>query len=147
MHRILHCWGGWPFLPCFLGCSTPPSGKTAAASLAIIDEPWCRDELIAILQESDDQEATAECRSALLLTPDPEVHRVVEEWETRNPHEAELGQWISMREHSLRSCGAFVQYEMEKLHDRVLPMRGQPPPELSAETSRWWWPFGLGNGS
>ena len=127
-----------------LRSTIPYNRTTAAAALAIIDEPWSRKELIAVLEESDDQEATADCRAALMHTHDPEAHRIVTDWETRNPHEPEAGPFISMQEMCLQTCEGYVQYEMTNLHERVLPMRGQPPPEPSPEPSRWWWPFRRG---
>ena len=119
----------------------PYNRTTAAATLAILDEPWSRAELMAILRESEDQVATADCRAALMLTHNAEAHQLVKNWEARNPHEPEAGPFISMAEMSLQSCDVYLQYEMEKLHDRVLPLRGQPPPEPSEEQPQWWWPF------
>lgn len=119
----------------------PYNRTTAAAALAIIDEPWSRRELFAVLQESDDQSATADCRAALMLTHNADAHHRVSDWERRNPHEPESGPLISMQEMMLQSRNNTVQYEMEKLHDRVLPMRGQPPPEPRKNSFHWLWPF------
>jgi hypothetical protein len=116
----------------------PYNRITAAAALGILDVPWSRNELIAVLRESDDQEATAECRAALMASRSPEAHRIVEEWEYRNPHEPETGPFITFREISLRDRHNILQYEMAKLHDRVLPHRGQTPPNPSRAR---WWPF------
>ena len=45
--------------------SRVPCDRTAAAAaLAILNEPWCHAELTSVLQESDEQQATSECRSA-----------------------------------------------------------------------------------
>ncbi len=114
-----------------LRSAIPYNRTTAAAALAIIDEPWSRAELFAVLRESDDQSATAECRVALMLTHHPEAHQCVANWEGRNPHEPESGPFISMQEMMLRSRGNYLQYEMEKLHDRVLPMAGNRHPHLA----------------
>src|SRR5262249_8231268 len=40
----------------------PANRKTAAAVLALIDQDWSREELLAVLRESDDQLPTMECR-------------------------------------------------------------------------------------
>jgi hypothetical protein len=124
--------------------SAVPANRTAvAAVLALIDRPWSRRELLAALEASDEQEATADCRAALLECRDEEAHRAVREWERRNPHEPETPQFLEVEG---RTVGPFVsmgetmaqvsyrsqwlRYEMEQLHDRVLPLRGrEPPPE------------------
>ena len=108
--------------------STIPCNRvSAAASLAVLDQPWCRAELLAVLEESDDPAKTAECRSALLETHSRECHERVMAWEELNPHEAEPGKWITMEEAMLRSRGEFIRYEMQELHDRLMPLRGVLP--------------------
>lgn len=112
-----------------LRSDVPANRSTAAAVLALIDQPWSRAELLAVLSESDGQEATCECRAALAESRDPAARRAVEEWETRNPREAERGPWISMREVSLRHRPQWLLYEMDKLRERVagLILSGQSP--------------------
>ena len=112
-----------------------PANRTmAAAILALIDRPWSRRELTTVLSESDDQEATSECRAALLECHDQAAHRTVEAWEHANPHESEPGPWISMGEVSLRNRPAWLRFEMEELHDRVLTVRNREPGGIA---SRW----------
>jgi hypothetical protein len=113
---------------CALRSHVPANRMTAAAVLALIDKPWSRGELLAVLRESDDQEATCECRAALLESCEPEVRRAVEDWEVRNPREPEIGPWITRREMSLRHRPQWLIYEMDKLHERV--RRLSLPPEL-----------------
>jgi hypothetical protein len=72
-------------------------------------------------------------------TRDPETHRAVQEWERRNPHEREPGPWITADEMMLRNRPAFVRYEMEKLHDRVMKVRDTKLTNPSAP--RPWWKF------
>jgi len=105
----------------------PCNRITAAAALAIIDQPWSRDELEAVLIESNDHIETAECRSALVAVHSEEAHRLVEAWEEKNPCKTEEGQYVSMDEMSLRMSDETIQWEMEKLHDRVLPLRSITP--------------------
>ena len=119
-----------------LRSTIPYDRTTAAAALAIIDEPWSQEELAAVLRESNDQLATAECRAALVTSLSTDMHRLVEEWENRNPREPEAGPWISMEEMSLRHCDGFLQWEMQKLHDRVLGLRGPAP---SKPPAKWSW--------
>jgi hypothetical protein len=114
----------------------PCERTTAAAALAILDEVWSREELAAVLRESDEQLATAECRAALVTSQSTDMHRLVMEWEDRNPREPESGPWISMEEMLLKHCDGHLQYEMEKLHDRVLRLRGQVRAKPS---SKWEW--------
>jgi hypothetical protein len=121
-----------------LRSGVPASRCAVAAILALIDRPWSRRELIAVLEESDDQEQTADCRAALLECRDEAAHRVVRAWQERNPHEPEagtfleiegrqFGPFISMAEVSLRNRGEWLRYEMEKLHDRVMAVRDRVP--------------------
>jgi hypothetical protein len=109
--------------------SKVPNDRTvAAACLAILDQPWCHAELIAVLEESDDQYATSDCRAALLSSRNTDLHAVVQVWEERNPHEAEIGPFITMGEMALRTCDSLLQYQMQQLHDQVFPLRGVNPP-------------------
>jgi hypothetical protein len=128
-----------------LRSSVPVDRTTAAAALAIVDQPWSRQELVALLNESTDQEATAECRSALMALPHPELHALVAEWERVNPREPETGPFISMTEMALRTRDSWMQYEMEKLHDRVIQLRLKSVPvsaDVPASSKPWkWWPF------
>jgi hypothetical protein len=118
----------------------PANRATVAATLALIDQPWSRRELLSALEASDDQELTADCRAALLECRDPQAHRAVREWEERNPHEPEAGTFlevegrvvgpvVSMGEIMLRDRPAWIRYEMEQLHDRVMRLRDRVPPE------------------
>lgn len=113
----------------------PCNRITAAAALAIVDQPWSRAELAGALDASNDHERTSECRSALMTTHSQEAHEKVRDWEARHPREAEEGPFISMTEMSLRMSDETINYEMEKLHDRVLPLRGTVVP---VPPKRWW---------
>ncbi len=106
-----------------LRSDVPIDRITAAATLALVNQPWSRQELVAVLTESTDQEATAECRSALMALPHPELHALVAEWEGINPREQETGPFISMTELALRTRDSRIQSEMDKLHDRVMKLR------------------------
>jgi hypothetical protein len=122
-----------------LRSSVPIDRTTAAAALAILDRPWANVELIAVLNESDDQEKISECRAALYSMADTRLHEVVKDWEERHPHEPETGRFISMTERSLRMRGSFLQSTVEKLHDQVLPLRDR---DVSPrQRSRRWWQF------
>jgi len=120
-----------------LRSSIPYSRIVGSAVLAIIDQPWSRRELAKVLEESDDQERTAECRAALLETHSADSHELVRRWEERNPHEPEVGEWITMGELSLRGMSHRIQFEMEQWHDRVLPLRSVEPKE--PQRRRWPW--------
>jgi hypothetical protein len=107
----------------------PCNRATAAAALAVIDNPWSRMELAAVLATSTDHVMTTECRSALLTTHTIESHEIVAEWEQRNPRQSEDGPYITMDEMSLRSSDSWIQWEMGELHDRVFPLRSVAPDE------------------
>jgi hypothetical protein len=118
----------------------PMDRSEVAAILALVGKPWSVQELLGALKASDDQEKTADARAALLETGDPQAERAVLEWEEMNPHERETGSYLevggrrlgpfySMGEHALKNRGAYIRYEMDKLHDRVVPLRNVVPPE------------------
>ena len=99
------------------------SRNIAAAALAVLDEPWSRDELIAALRESTDAHQTAECQAALRHCRFNDARDAVIAWE---------------RQHSLRpgpkDVGSFgdsiatdssLEYEMCALHDRIICLRGR----------------------
>lgn len=122
-------------LPLFrraLRSDIPVNRTMASAVLALIDRPWSRGELLAVLRETDDQEATADCRAALLECRDEGARGAVLAWEEANPHEPEPGPWITMGEVMLRNRSQWVRWEMEKLHDRVMKVRDREPGEVAA---------------
>jgi hypothetical protein len=127
-----------PLLRRALRSDVPNNRITAAAVLALIDRPWSRRELLAVLEESDDQQLTSEARAALLETRDPAAPQAVRAWEQRFPHEPETGPFITMREMMLRGQPERIRYEMEKLHDRVMRIRERIPPEAPTAPKRWW---------
>ena len=112
-----------------LRSTVPHSRIIAAAALAIIDRPWSMKELEDVLHESHDQTPTAECRAALITSHDVQALEVVRMWEERNPHEPETGPYFTFDELSLRHRDEFLQYEMARYHDRVLPLRDRIPDE------------------
>lgn len=128
----------------------PIDRTTVSAILALICKPWSMSELLGALEACDDQEKTADARAALLETGDPEAERAVLAWEEKNPHENEapsyleidgrkLGPFYSMGEHALRNRAAYIRYEMQELHDRVMKLRAVVPPEPPGPKP--WWKF------
>lgn len=97
----------------------PANRITAAAALAIIDQPWSRAELVSALNESDDGEQTCECRSALMATHSSECHQIVADWEAKHPLPTEPGPFVSLREMAVRQGDETMNFEMAELHDRV----------------------------
>jgi hypothetical protein len=137
-----------PLIRKALLAEVPCNRTTVAAVLALIAKPWSMRELLGALEASDDQEKTADARAALLETGDPDAERAVLAWEETNPHENETGDYLeidgrkvgpfySMAEHMLKSRGAFVRYEMDKLHDRVMKVRDVVPTE-PPDRKPWW---------
>lgn len=108
-----------------LRSSIPVNRCTAAAALAIIDQPWSRQELLSVLDESEDQIATAEVRSALDELSNQECRNKLEAWEERNPREPEMGDFVSMDEVMLRNRSEWIRLQMQALHDLVYPLRAQ----------------------
>ncbi|RLS57113.1 MAG: hypothetical protein DWH91_05080 [Planctomycetota bacterium] len=125
-----------------LRSDVPMDRITAAAALAILDQPWSHNLLLALLQETRDHEATAESRAALMAMRHIELHHAVTNWEQNNPHQSETGPYITMTEMSLRNRDSRIQHEMEQLHDRVIRLRSVIPPDSPKPPSaRRWWPF------
>jgi hypothetical protein len=97
---------------------------TASAIFVILNQAWCHAELQDVLNESDDEAATQECRSALNALPHAELHEFVLEWEARNLSEPDSGSARTI-EHK-RVADRDLQNRIEELHDRVLPLRNRP---------------------
>ena len=115
----------------------PHNRLISSSVLALIDKAWAHNELLDLLNSSDDQNLTAECRAAIRELPHPELQKIVEEWEINNPHEPETGDWITMQEVFLRGAQERIKWEMVAWHDRILPLREIVPPEPSQK----WWKF------
>jgi hypothetical protein len=119
----------------------PINRSQVAAILALIAKPWSRRELLGALEASDDQDKTAYARAALLESGDEMAQKAVLAWEERNPHENEVGSYLEIRgrrlgpfytfgEISLKNRAAWIRYEMDQLHDRVMKVKDVVPPEL-----------------
>ncbi|MEQ9379895.1 MAG: hypothetical protein RJP95_03475, partial [Pirellulales bacterium] len=99
----------------------------AAAALAIIDQPWSRAELTAVLQESGDWVFTAECRAALSTVHSQECQQIVLDWEhshRRRPGDPPLNRVDELK---IETSVNRINFEMGRLHDRVLRLRNTTP--------------------
>jgi hypothetical protein len=97
------------------------SRLAAAAVLTLFDTDWSRRELLSILNESDDLDATIECRTALYECRDAAARKAVDEWEQRHP-ELEDPPVTSARfwyERFENGCSAALAREMSRFFDRV----------------------------
>ena len=109
--------------------STIPHNRIQmAAALAIIDLPWCHAELHSVLDETTDQEATTECRSALLESRSSDVHQWVHAWEQRNPYSSPNAKYLTVGEWAKQRNDSLIQYEIQVLHDRIYPLRDRFSP-------------------
>jgi hypothetical protein len=106
-----------------LRSTAPCDRRTAAAALAIIDKPWSRKELTNVLDESNDRDLTAECRSALTHTHSVEAHQKVADWDISNPAVGEAVDHDGDRQQRLRETDDSISFEMQQLHDTVMPLR------------------------
>jgi hypothetical protein len=92
---------------------------TGAAVLALVDRPWSHRELLAVLDESDDADATAECRAALRESRVPEVRRTAGNWEARYPVQQD-DPWPSARGlDRLGGSDLELARRMDRLRDRI----------------------------
>lgn len=104
--------------------STIPHNRIQIASaLAIIDLPWCHKELKSVLDETTDQEATTECRSALLESRSSDVHQWVFAWEQKNPYSPPNDKYLTVGEWAKQRNDSLIQYEIQVLHDRIYLIR------------------------
>jgi hypothetical protein len=111
-------------LPLFreaLRSSVPDTRCTAAAVLALLDEPWSRAELRAVLDESHEPKLTRECRAALASSVDPRARLAAREWEARHPRDNDP--WASFL-----PAPAWLVHRMDALRERVLALAGREPP-------------------
>src|SRR4051812_18414496 len=59
--------------------------RLATAVLALLDTRWSRRQLLEVLTELDDRDATLECRLALRESLNSDARRAVDEWELQHP--------------------------------------------------------------
>lgn len=121
-----------------LRSSVPKERQEAAAALAVLDMPWCHAELHNVLRQSTDQVLTCECRAALAACRDPRAQHLAEKWEEQNPHKPKGGPYITFEEMLLRDRHLWLQGEIERIHDRVLPLRDRLP-FFKPMASEWSW--------
>ncbi len=119
-----------------------PCDRTdVAAILAVFNTPWSRHELYQALDQSDEQERTADVRAAIMESGDEIARQLVLDWEERNPHENGVGSYVEVGgqmlgpfftfgEHALRDRMSRIRWEMNKFHDRIQKLRGIIPPDL-----------------
>jgi hypothetical protein len=95
-----------------------------AAALAVVDRPWSRRELFAVLEDSDDHELTRSARAALLKNLEPEVRRGAEAWAKTHPS-------VGAGEADPGVDDAWVQDCMDDLRDRALAWRDRYPESVT----------------
>jgi hypothetical protein len=64
---------------------------TAASVLALLDRPWCWEDLAAVLRESDDWMQTAAVRIILRNSKIPMMEKLVSDWETAHECNPNVG--------------------------------------------------------
>ncbi len=132
-----------PLIRRALRSNVPIDRIIAAATLALIDRPWCHAELATVLRRSDNQLATLECRDALLASHSPKAQQVATDWEAKHPRPPQVGPWITFEESSFHGRTERMQYYMAELHDRVMAIRqhlddaGPRLPSISQLLVRW----------
>jgi hypothetical protein len=101
---------------------------TVAAALALIDRPWSRGELAAVLGESDDPDATIESRAALRESRDPATRAVVKNWEDQHSEHGEPP-WLSDRcvYAVFGGIESSLLKQMDRMRDRILGVRDRIP--------------------
>ncbi len=129
-------WEGWLVL-CLIRRSLrsviPNNRIEMAAALAIIDLPWCHNELARVLNETSDQVQTTECRTALLESRIVDVHAIVHNWEAENPYEEPDDESLAIGYLAQQRRDAIVRFEIQTLHDRAIVLRGRFRPGAADE--------------
>jgi hypothetical protein len=93
---------------------------TAVAVLNLIDEWWSRNRLIEVLEQSDDWEATAECRAALRGSRDPEGWLTAEQWESRHAEARDVVRRAAPTGNGpIGEVGAALAAEMGRIRHRI----------------------------
>jgi hypothetical protein len=111
-----------PLIRRSLRSTTSTDRVTAAAVLALVDRPWSHSELCAVLDESDSQDKTIECRAALRESSDAAGREIADAWEWRNTASDEHP------ELSNRSIEGGLLDRMRCLRDLVLCVRDHISP-------------------
>jgi hypothetical protein len=107
-----------------LGSTSARDRLTAVAVLHLIDAWWSRNRLIEVLENSDDREATAECRAALRSSRDPGGRLAAEEWETGHAGAGETARGTAREgDGAIGEVGAALAAEMERIRPRIVKNR------------------------
>ena len=93
---------------------------SAAAVLGLVDAWWSRGRLIEVLEQSDDWEATAECRAALRGSRDPGGRLAAEEWESSHAGATDVvGGAAREGDGAIGEVGAALAAEMGRIRHRI----------------------------
>jgi hypothetical protein len=93
---------------------------TAVAVLNLVDAWWGRGRLIEVLEQSDDREATAECRAALRSSRDPGGRLAAEAWETGHAGAGETAKGAARAgDGAIGEVGAALAAEMGRVRHRI----------------------------
>jgi hypothetical protein len=97
---------------------------TAVAVLNLVDKWWSRNRLIEVLEQSDDWEATAECRAALRSSRDPDGRLATEGWETSHAEARDMVRRAARTGNgAIGKVGAALAAEMERIRTRIAKNR------------------------
>ena len=97
-----------------LRCDIPYVHKTVAAVLGILDRPWSRRELLAVLEEAREDETIIVYATALRESDDVACREAAMEVDEKYAKADSV-----LMDYARDS----VSYEMQELHDRVMPLR------------------------
>lgn len=100
----------------------PNNQSVSATALMFIDQPWSHQILLNALNESNDWEATIECRNAMRLLNNTDLHAAVDRWESDycTAHKIQADELSTPKGH--------LNYEMKQLKDHVISLRNVFPP-------------------
>jgi hypothetical protein len=98
--------------------------RTAVAVLHLVDAWWGRGRLIEVLEQSDDREATAECRAALRGCRDPGGRLAAEEWESRHAEARDVARGAARAgDGAIGEVGVALAAEMGRVRHRIAKNR------------------------
>jgi hypothetical protein len=99
--------------------STRDDRSVAAAVLAVLDSPWSRVILLAVLRELSSAGMTAEVRAALRECRHPAAHGAADAWERDHPPPP-----LEVKS----PTAGLLRLQMEAVHERVMAVRGRSSP-------------------
>ncbi len=113
-----------------LRSAVPVARGEVAATLAVLDRPWCHRELLSALSECQNRGDSAPLRAALRVCTTLEARIGVEQWEQAHPPEPHLGPGYTWSEVADANADTFLGGQLEKARKWVKQLGSALPDSL-----------------